>query len=239
MNWFKKFWLRLSYRHPGVKVKALSGEKRGQAITLYRKTLQDGGRQNKKKVQETLTLCQIAAGQESVFVNAKALIKEAKWLRLKRSYARAFALAKLAQEELGKLYLLDYAAMLAFVDADNNVWTPFWKSWRDHKAKSFFMKLPFAPNMGGPERIDAEENAKLSALYVEFEEGAFVSPAKAISRGMMNEMLDICDVSVIHARSKFRDTPLLNKDGSPGPRLEALLTTFWEFNELGEVGDSV
>lgn len=230
MNCFEKLWLRLTYKHPGLKVGALTGERRARAIALYRDSLQETRKKQQGKTFETLSLKQIAIGQEAVFANALELIKDAKRLRRVKSYARAYALAKLAQEEIGKIYLLDLAAMLAFVDAKNADWAPFWRAWRDHKTKSLFMKLPFAPHAINSERIDAEENAKLAALYVEIDHGEFTIPSLAATKEMTDNMLEICDRSVIHARAKFRDTPLFEKDGRPGPRIDGILATFMDAN---------
>lgn len=228
MTWFQKFMLKLTYRHPGVNRKRLPDDERARAIELCRSKLSEGKKHKSGAKYETLTLAQIAFGQKVVFENAIALLRDSKWLRLKGSCARAFALAKLAQEELGKISLLDSVALLAFIGAKESEWGPFWKLWRDHKGKSFFVKLPFSPEVMTQERIDYEEEAKLAALYVEIKDGSFSVPDQSISRAMLDEMLDICDVSVIHIKAKFKDVPLLNRDGSPGPRIEGLLTAFWE-----------
>lgn len=232
MNWFQKFKLRITYRHPGVNRRRLSGDERARAIELCRGKLGEGKKHKPVGKYETLTLEQIAFGQKVVFENATALIKDAKWLRLKRSYARAFALAKLAQEELGKISLLDSVVLLAFIGAKESEWAPFWRLWRDHKGKSFFVKLPFSPDVMTPERINYEEEAKLAALYVEIKGGSFSVPDQSISCAMLDEMLDICDASVIHIKAKFRDMPLVNRDGSPGPGVEGMLTAFWEMAQI-------
>jgi AbiV family abortive infection protein len=222
----------MTYRHPGVNRRLLSIDERARAIELCRSKLGEGKKHKAGGKYEALTLEQIAFGQKVVFENATALIRDAKWLRLKRSYARAFALAKLAQEELGKISLLDSVVLLAFVGAKESEWAPFWRLWRDHKGKSFFVKLPFSPEVMTPERINYEEEAKLAALYVEIKDGSFSVPDQSISRAMVDEMLDICDVGVIHIKAKFRDVPLLNRDGSSGPGIEGLLTAFWEMAQV-------
>lgn len=232
MNWFQKFKLRMTYRHPGVNRRLLSIDERARAIELCRSKLGEGKKHKAGGKYNALTLEQIAFGQKVVFENATALIRDAKWLRLKRSYARSFALAKLAQEELGKISLLDSVVLLAFVGAKESEWAPFWRLWRDHKGKSFFVKLPFSPEVMTPERINYEEEAKLAALYVEIKDGSFSVPDQSISRAMVDEMLDICDVGVIHIKAKFRDVPLLNRDGSSGPGIEGLLTAFWEMAQV-------
>lgn len=232
MNWIRKFWLRLTYTHPSARYRRLTDEQRAQAIGFLRddfaRTAQTLSNRKRKEAYriEKLTLKEIALGEKKVFKNAVALTNEAKWLCLRGFYSRAFVLAKLAQEEFGKIYLLDQAAMLTTIEADNISWVPFWDLWRNHKGKSFFMKLPFGLGLEPDERINMEESAKLSALYVEFQNGDFTSPAKCVSRDLVNQMIDICDVSIIHARAKFRDLPLIDASGEAGPWIESFLSTY-------------
>lgn len=235
MNWLRRWWLGQTYQHPSKDFKRLTPAEREEAVEQFRQMLskEKGGSAPKRAPAPFKpSLHQIAFTQLSVALNASTLTAEARWLRLRGFYARAFVLAKIAQEEFGKIYLLDQAALLVVVQGEDKSWKGFWQSWKNHKHKSYFMKMPFAPNGLSKERLDYEEDVKLAALYVEFGENRISVPPLVVTREMADEMIEICEWSRIHAFAKLRDLPVIDATNGPGPGVEALLSTFLQVGEV-------
>jgi AbiV family abortive infection protein len=231
MNIIKKTLMRLTYKHPSSVYKPINDDERGRLIDIIRKSIhlyritepKNKNKNNREKVIK-LDVFKIVPIQIIVLNNAIALTKEAKWLRLRGYYARAFVLAKLAQEEYGKIYLLDSAALYYLVTAPDDLWKELWQMWRDHKMKSFMMKLPFGLEIKDYIKwTDEEEEQKLGAIYVEFDENGCFIPERKIKKPIVDRMIDICDYSEVHIKAKLRDVPLMNKNGSPGLGVDSML----------------
>jgi AbiV family abortive infection protein len=81
-----------------------------------------------------LTLDQIEDACEAAFENATALLEEADLLRAQQRCARAYYLAHIACEEMGKLPILTGLAVSVWVDAPID-WTRIDRALRSHEAK--------------------------------------------------------------------------------------------------------
>jgi len=72
----------------------------------------------------------------AVRVNARGLVDDARLLLEAGRYPRAFALAELAAEEVGKLVLVAATAIRVALDVPVN-WPRFWKHFRHHPPKAW------------------------------------------------------------------------------------------------------
>src|SRR5688572_19080839 len=89
-------------------------------------------------------------------------------------YARAYALAALAGEELGKVYL----CLDAVLTAEGSEPRQFWRAWREHGDKLDSARAYAAAFIEDLRALDVEQLApdaraiaaqKLSAIYVDFD----------------------------------------------------------------------
>jgi AbiV family abortive infection protein len=141
-----------------------------------------------------LSLTQIDDGIEALSTNANELIDEARVLHERKSYARAFALAHLAREEISKANMLQAtgARIVGKLPVD---WKHLMQRLKDHKAKlrqeiawqaismlgtgneemSTMANLMLTKD--GAEAFSTVRNdQKNAALYVGFLDGKFIVP---------------------------------------------------------------
>lgn len=78
------------------------------------------------KYEGPLSDNQVAWAMHLCFLNAKDLLEESKLLRRNRKYARAFALAVLALEELGRIPI--FLSSLTISKKDRKKWKEFWQA---------------------------------------------------------------------------------------------------------------
>lgn len=76
---------------------------------------------------------QIATAMHLCYVNARALLDEAKLLKENGRNARAISLTILALEEFGKIPLI--YDMIVYEARDTNAWREFWRAFRSHRTK--------------------------------------------------------------------------------------------------------
>src|SRR6266852_8862223 len=88
----------------------------------------------KQGADEPMSVSMIAEGIAVVHANASQLVEEADLLREREHWARAFALAHFAREELAKIPLLLIAGVRAAKGA-SVAWPTFRKLLEDHKPK--------------------------------------------------------------------------------------------------------
>lgn len=183
---------------------------------------------------ERLSITEAEFGRKIVFLNGVGLFEDAKLLYHHQRYARSLALAKLSQEEFGKVFLLDQAALYAHQKSGRAEWKGFWASWNDHTAKSNLAKAPF----GAPEALfwwsKLEDLAKMRALYVEYKDGIFTVPDFDVTKAMAMRMLVICGHLQKHIREKLKERPLAEKDGSPGKGLLAFIDALRDNSAIKE-----
>jgi AbiV family abortive infection protein len=130
--------------------------------------------------------------------NAKSLLNDAELLYNSKKYPRAFSLAVLSVEEMGKIPMLVRAA--CFEKDDNDKWKEFWKGWRHHRFKygrSFgpgILGLTPTPNEKLLDFIKKYEKLRLKGLYVDFNEqlGEFRSPS--FTKEKVGEIIKIAKI---------------------------------------------
>jgi len=76
---------------------------------------------------------QIAIGMHLCYMNAIALVDDSRLLKENGRHARAFSLAILALEELGKIPLI--LNMILYRVDDANAWQEFWRKFNSHQTK--------------------------------------------------------------------------------------------------------
>ena len=136
--------------------------------------------------------------------NAEALADDAGLLYEHGRFPRSYALAALAGEELGKVYLCLEALLSGQgVDAQR-----FWWGWRHHGDKLDSMQAYAAAFIEDIDDLDVGRLSadakhiraqKLSALYVDFEDGQLLAPDRVTQRDAA-DLLQRSRVSISHLR---------------------------------------
>jgi AbiV family abortive infection protein len=138
--------------------------------------------------ERPLTHREIAAGMSQCFLNARDLIEDAELLRRKNRNARAFSLAALALEELGKIPML--YDMAFYSPHDEARWKKFWKAFRRHQVKQHvigeygkMLMVPLGQSKRRPYKVEIPEgfgeiadSFKQLGFYVNFFHDRFSSP---------------------------------------------------------------
>lgn len=151
---------------------------------------------------KTMLPSEVDIARRKVLRNAVALLREARLLMRHRRYARAYALAHLASEEMSKIPMLVRAGLEAQTDPAFD-WRAVAKRLQSHKAKLRgaavwdYLLDPeidgdvdlrrLADQLGG---IDASNDLKNQSLYSGVVKDAFVSPHESISPEIARGMLD-------------------------------------------------
>jgi AbiV family abortive infection protein len=134
-----------------------------------------------------MSLEQLIEGRLKCLQNAADLVHDAEILLCSGRSARAVHLAYIAIEELGK-YLMITGGIGRILKGTMD-WKRFWKRFRSHKEKAAnimafdAMLEPFvslddtlASLKRSRKHTDTQETEKLSSLYVDVSDGAFVAP---------------------------------------------------------------
>lgn len=149
-----------------------------------------------------LTNAQIEEACEMAFANARDLLDEADVLREGEYCARAYFLAHIACEEVGKLPILIYAATAVRMGADVD-WTRTDQLLRSHADKikrALFMDSIVGEEglMEGKEAYDEDlkrlrtyTDVKNASLYSFHTEGRFYRPHEAISCELADGLLEL------------------------------------------------
>jgi len=141
--------------------------------------------------------------------NARSLADDAQILLDDGRYARAYAIAELGAEELGKLLMLGNVAIFRAL-GESIDWARFWRRFYDHSPKASNISLldymygsKFSQWASGDlEAIKADEAgleeaarqaaimaiAKNRALYVDWREGKLLSPEASIPKDWAEQM---------------------------------------------------
>lgn len=140
----------------------------------------------------------------ALLANAGTLVDDASLLFENDRFPRAYALAALAGEELGKVYLcLD--ALLASEDVDGK---QFWWTWRQHGDKLDSMRAYAAAFVDDLESLNVDQlgpdarrigTQKLSAIYVDFDGHDVLKPDR-VAEVDAADLLQTTRLSVDHAQ---------------------------------------
>lgn len=139
--------------------------------------------------------------------NAAAIAEDATLLYENDRYARAYAVAALAGEELGKVY----RCLEAVLTAEGSEPRQFWRAWREHGDKLGSARADAAAFIDDLCALDVDELApdartvaaqKLSAIYVDFDGESALTPAR-ISGANAAQLLETTRTSIAHARQEL------------------------------------
>lgn len=167
----------------------------------------------------TFSLAQIDQGIDALLKNSSQLIAEANTLIGVSAFARAFALAHLAREELSKVTML-YAAGARMAAGHEIDWQSLMKRLRDHKAKLRMETVENALFMIGNGLTEKGEESlsnitavseyrnsqKNDSLYVGFTDGRFILPQEAITEHKALRTVKLAELRLqqqLYIQSKF------------------------------------
>jgi AbiV family abortive infection protein len=177
---------------------------------------------------ENLSIEDLCRGMLAVRANAFEFLEDARLLRRSGRISRAFALAYMACEEVGKLpIMLGVATKLALGVPVN--WKQATKRFHSHssKASQFFglaraMPMLLEAVASGQKTVNREEVMQKAALgvligpdlfgsrnasvYCDFVNGKFVAPAEQINEEMADTMLQYAETNVSAASSILNGT---------------------------------
>lgn len=160
--------------------------------------------------------------------NARQLLDDASLLLEHGRFARAFALAALAGEEVGKVYLcLDALLSRDTVDPQR-----FWWGWRQHGDKLDSMRAYTAAFVQDLDDLDVEQlgtdaqhvgERKLAALYVDFDGSGPLLPDR-VSEGESADLVSETRSVIEHLDRALSglNTVVVEAAHQLGPALEAL-----------------
>jgi AbiV family abortive infection protein len=147
-----------------------------------------------------LDIEELAEGIKLCIENAKSLLNEAELLYSNGKLPRAFSLAVLSVEEMGKIPMLVRAA--CFEKDEKTRWSEFWKRWRNHEFKYGRSLGPgilgLTPTLNEKllDFIKKYEMLKLRGLYVDYnkEIGKFQSPLTIFTKDKVEEIIKMAKI---------------------------------------------
>lgn len=150
---------------------------------------------------------------EKTLVNARELLDEAKALALLGHYPRGMKLAVLAGEEFGK-HMMCFGAAGLRVD-DEEMWKDFHQRFRSHAPKYenlFSMAASLMPDGEGErlmqdldKHVKADQDRKMSALYVDLVDGDAIHPDEAIGPEEVRDAIVVFDGVISFWEKRFED----------------------------------
>ena len=127
---------------------------------------------------------QIAKAMHLCYINAKALLNDAKLLKENGRNARAISLAILALEEFGKIPII--CDTIRYQADDTNAWKKFWREFRSHRTKQtvcatygnkFLRMIGYEYEVEFPLGVEPMiDKFKQLGFYVSFFEDQFILP---------------------------------------------------------------
>ncbi|MGN6131248.1 MAG: AbiV family abortive infection protein [Nocardioidaceae bacterium] len=139
----------------------------------------------------------------ALLANARALSSDARLLFDHERYARSYALAALAGEELGKVeFCLDWLLGTPTLTAKE-----FRRNWQHHAEKLAGLTAYRAAFLDEPEAVSADRlrtqtqsvaRRKMEAIYVDYSESGILTP-QSIGADEANELLQDVEAAVDHA----------------------------------------
>ncbi|WP_176586106.1 AbiV family abortive infection protein [Priestia megaterium] len=140
-----------------------------------------------------------------VYENAKELLEESRLLFENKRYARAYALAQIAHEELAKLPIIYQEATRSFFKEGHD-WKTFHKRLRSHESKNkqnyvFYQTML---NIKGNESMNLEYNKiqdnlafvnqlKNISLYADIKNNKFTKPTIEIKKNLAKTHLELVE----------------------------------------------
>ncbi|MGE7662996.1 AbiV family abortive infection protein [Peribacillus sp. NPDC097197] len=140
-----------------------------------------------------------------IYENAKELLEESRLLIENKRYARAYALAQIAHEELAKLPIIYQEATRSYFKEGHD-WKNFYKRLRSHESKNkqnyvFYQTML---NTNGDESMNLEYNKihdnlafvnqlKNVSLYADIKNSKFTKPALEIKKNLAKTHLELVE----------------------------------------------
>ncbi len=129
--------------------------------------------------------------------NANSLIEEANLLYRANKYPRAYFLAQIAIEEIGKISMLIASAQ--YPAQYSKVWERFWKLFRSHSFKIGRAEISLQNSMFNFqfneynkvfEIAERENQMKMNSLYVDIKTNSIKNPIKIINKSTAKRKID-------------------------------------------------
>ncbi|MGG0287201.1 AbiV family abortive infection protein [Peribacillus butanolivorans] len=140
-----------------------------------------------------------------VYENAKELLEESRLLFENKRYARSYALAQIAHEELAKLPIIYQEATRSFFKEGHD-WKNFYKRLRSHESKNkqnyvFYQTML---NAKGDDSMNLEyekikdnltfvNHLKNVSLYADIKNNKFTKPALEIKKNLAKTQLELVE----------------------------------------------
>lgn len=140
-----------------------------------------------------------------VYENAKELLEESRLLFENKKYARCYALAQIAHEELAKLPIIYQEATRSFFKEPHD-WKNFHKRLRSHELKNkqnfafYRMMLDITGNENSSfkiekmqENLDYVNKMKNISLYADIQNNKFTKPSHEITKSLAIAHLELVE----------------------------------------------
>ncbi len=140
-----------------------------------------------------------------VYENAQELLQESRLLFENKRYARSYALAQIAQEELAKLPIIYQEATRAFF-REKHDWKNFYKRLRSHESKNKqnFVFYQMMLNLAGNDSLNLEyekiqdnlafiNHLKNVSLYADIKNNQFTKPSNEIKKNLAQAQLELVE----------------------------------------------
>lgn len=151
-----------------------------------------------------------------IYENAKELIIESRLLFNYERYARSYALAQIAHEELAKLPII-YQEATRSLYKEKHDWKEFYKRLRSHESKNKqnFAAYEIFSNISGNENFDfsneqVKDNLKFVnqlknvSLYADVKNNRFTKPSLEIKKSLAEKHLELVEEMLItYSRTDF------------------------------------
>lgn len=140
-----------------------------------------------------------------VYENAKELIEESNLLLEHNRYARSYALAQIAHEELAKLPII-YREAIKSLDKEKHDWNDFYKRLRSHESKNSqnFSAYQIFAKLAKGEAIDLSDKQKKhylkvvnqlknTSLYADTKNNQFTKPSNEIDKLLAKNHMELVE----------------------------------------------
>lgn len=146
-----------------------------------------------------LTPEQLGELASATLTNSLDLLHDAEGLAIFGRYPRAYSLAVLGAEEFGNHMMCFGAVGREQVDPDT--WSTFWKKFLKHDPKyenAAAMAASFLPPEDNArfaerfqEHVSADQKRRLAGLYVDWKDGAVVTPDSVVTPELVSDLLHV------------------------------------------------
>lgn len=144
-----------------------------------------------------------------VYENSKELLEESRLLYENKKYARSYALAQIAHEEMAKLPMIYQEATRSFFKETHD-WKNFYKRLRNHssKNKQNFVFYQVMLNASGEDRLNLEydkikdnltfvNHMKNVSFYADIKNDRFTKPSNEINEKLSKAQLELAEEMLI------------------------------------------